>query len=182
MIVGLRRGLTVLIVALACSSTAAQQRVAAPASVQLALFEKIWTMDRAFSRPRVVTIGIVYQRLNRASFNAKEQILEAGRDSKSIRFVLIDLENANLEASKLTGVQVLYFTPLRSIDLRELLARTRAQGIRTITGVPEYVEIGVAVGITVERDRPRIIINREASRAEGSDFSSQLLKLARVIR
>ncbi len=182
MIVGLQRGLAVLIVALTCSSTAAQQRLAVPANVQLALFEKIWTMDRAFSRPRVVTIGIVYQRLYRASFNAKEQILEAGRGSKSIQFRLIDVENANLQAADLTGVQVLYFAPLRSIDLRELLARTRAQGIRTITGVPKYVEIGVAVGVTVERDRPRIIINREASRSEGSDFSSQLLKLARVIR
>lgn len=180
--VGLTRVSTALIVALACSSAAAQQRVAVPASVQLALFEKIWTMDRTFSHRRVVTIGVVYQRLNRASFNAKEQILEAGRGSRSIQFRLIDVENASLQEADLTAVQVLYFTPLRSIDLRELLARTRANGIRTMTGVPEYVEIGVAVGLTVERDRPRILINLEASRAEGSDFSSQLLKLARVIR
>ena len=40
----------------------------------------------------------------------------------------------------------------------------------------------VAVGITLQQSRPSLIINLPAARAEGSDFSSQLLKLAKVIR
>ena len=52
---------------------------------------------------------------------------------------------------------------------------------RTITGVPEYVDQGLAVGIGIRRDRPLIIVNLEQARAEGAAFSSQLLALARIV-
>jgi len=40
---------------------------------------------------------------------------------------------------------------------------------------------GVSVGVRLERDRPRIVINRDASHRQRIDFSSELLKLADVI-
>ena len=50
-----------------------------------------------------------------------------------------------------------------------------------MTGVPEYVDQGVAVGVGIRKDRPLIIVNLEQARAEGSVFSSQLLALARIV-
>ena len=47
--------------------------------------------------------------------------------------------------------------------------------------MPGYVEAGLSVGLDIERDRPQIVVNLEASRAEGADFGAQLLKLARVL-
>jgi hypothetical protein len=51
----------------------------------------------------------------------------------------------------------------------------------TFTGVPLYVEQGVALSIGIVRERPQIIVNLAATRAEGSDFTSQLLRLCKVI-
>jgi hypothetical protein len=47
--------------------------------------------------------------------------------------------------------------------------------------VPDYVGAGCAVGIGTEGEKPLIIINLPAAKAEGADFSSQLLQLAKVI-
>lgn len=39
-----------------------------------------------------------------------------------------------------------------------------------------------SVGIDLTGDRPDIVINLPAAKAEGADFDAQLLKLARVIQ
>lgn len=51
----------------------------------------------------------------------------------------------------------------------------------TFTGVPKYVEQGIAVGIGIQDRKPKIHINLSASKAEGAEFSSQLLKLAEIV-
>lgn len=163
-------------------SVAGQQRVLVPPEVQLALFRKIWTLDRNFPRQATTTVAILYQRLYRESYVAKEEILNAGRNVPGLQFVTIDIDAAGPDERQFDHVDVVYLAPLRAVELAALLARTRARAIRSVTGVPEYVARGVAVGITVERNRPVILINLEAARTEGADFSSQLLKLARVVR
>ena len=79
------------------------------------------------------------------------------------------------------GIDVFYVAPLRAIEVRKIAEISRLNGIKTITGVPEYVSDGLGVGIGLLKQRPLIIINLKAARAEGSEFRSQLLKLSRVI-
>lgn len=70
---------------------------------------------------------------------------------------------------------------LRAVDLKTITRVSRARQLTTWTGVPEYVEEGISIGIGLSGERPLILINRSASRLEGVDFSSQLLKQAQVI-
>jgi hypothetical protein len=63
--------------------------------------------------------------------------------------------------------------------VRELSRRT---GVRTVTGVPHYVEDGLGIGIDLRGGRPEIMVNLVASRAEGGDLDAQLLKLARIVQ
>jgi iron complex outermembrane receptor protein len=58
---------------------------------------------------------------------------------------------------------------------------SRAKKIMTLTGVPDYVELGLSVAIGIKGRKPQITINLPAAKAEGINFSSQLLKLAKVI-
>ena len=58
---------------------------------------------------------------------------------------------------------------------------SRREKIITLTGVPEYVNMGLAVGIDIRENRPQIVINMSAAKAEGADFSSQLLKLSKIV-
>jgi hypothetical protein len=50
-----------------------------------------------------------------------------------------------------------------------------------VTGVPDYVRRGVAVGIGVVQDKPQVLINLAAARAEGSDFDASLLRIATIL-
>ena len=69
----------------------------------------------------------------------------------------------------------------RERNVAEIATITRRRGIRSITGVPEYVEPGIAVGIGLRNNRPLIIINFLGAQAEGASFSSKLLSLARIV-
>jgi hypothetical protein len=47
--------------------------------------------------------------------------------------------------------------------------------------VSRYVPLGVAVGARLQAERPRLLLNLQAARRAGADFSAELLKLAEVI-
>jgi hypothetical protein len=51
----------------------------------------------------------------------------------------------------------------------------------TFSGVPEYVEEGISVGIDVKNNKPLIVINIKSAKLEGIDFNSQLLKIAKIL-
>jgi hypothetical protein len=78
-------------------------------------------------------------------------------------------------------VRVLYVSPLRAVHLEDVALVSRAAQITTVTGVPRYVETGLAIGVDLKGERPQIVVNLAASRAEGADLTAHLLKLARVV-
>ena len=171
-----------LIVVLLCGSVLGQPLVLIPSGEQLALIRKVWTLDRNFPQKGTITVAIVYQRLDPESEVTKEEMLNAGRNLRGLQFILVDMESLNTDWRAFNGVHVVYLAPLRGVNLTALLEATRKRSIRTFTGVPEYVARGVAVGIASEHNRTVIMVNQRAARAEGANLSSQLLKLARVVR
>ncbi len=171
-----------LVAGLVCSSLRADPIVVIPGGVQLVLFSKIWTLDRSFHGREPVKVAVVYQSRNRESFRVTKDLVAAGQGVAGLSLHPIDIGERALTAADLAGVDVVYVTPLRAVSVGAILDVTRAARIRTITAVPDYVAAGVAVGISIQQGRAQIIINLPAARAEGSDFSSQLLKLARVIQ
>ena len=78
-------------------------------------------------------------------------------------------------------ISVLYITPGSAKSLAAVLKVSEDLKLTTLTGVPDYVRRGVAVGIGVEQDKPQILINLAAARAEGSDFDASLLRIAIVM-
>jgi hypothetical protein len=101
-----------------------------------------------------------------------------------LRIVAIELTRPErLSAALLAaGVDVVLIAPLRAVDIRAVLAAARAARTATVGALAEYVGQGCAVGFGVERGKPRIRINLEAARAEGSDFGAELLAVAEVVR
>ncbi len=79
------------------------------------------------------------------------------------------------------GIRVLYVAPLRAVAIREIVTISRRRRVTTLTGVPDYVESGIALGLSLREERPLILVHVSAARAEGADFDSQLLKLARIV-
>lgn len=174
------------------TTTSKPQEMAVSVEVQYPLFLKILTFDRNL-KTRVgeeIVIGIVYQGKFKRSLNIKDELAKVmdGSSIKKIedipiRYVAIDIsEEPDLKnAISSKNVDILYLTPLRALEIGTVTAVSRAKKIVTLTGVPDYVESGLTVGIGTKGEKPQIIINLKAAKAEGADFSSQLLKLAKVI-
>lgn len=175
------------------SGAAHAQEMAAPAGIQVPLLFKILTFDRTMGTAppgQVIVIAVVFQSGYRASLVAKNQVVDALEAMEAstisghpVRWVAVEWKDR--EQLRLALIHeradVVYVTPLRGVDLDPIMRTTRGAGMTTFTGVPLYVEQGLAVGIGIVRERPEIIINLSATRAEGSDFTSQLLRVSRVI-
>ena len=71
---------------------------------------------------------------------------------------------------------------LRAVAVDDIVTLTRELQVLTFTGVPAYVNDGMAVGIDLLEKKPKIVINLPAARAEGAAFNAHLLKLANVIQ
>lgn len=155
-----------------------------PVDVQIALFVNVWKLDRNVDSAKPITLAILYQQDYYESVSAKDDLLGAiARQKLRIVAVPVEAGNQSLLESRLAEVaaEMVYVTPLRAVDINVIGRISRYRKLHTITGTPEYVDAGLAVGIGIRRNRPLIIVNLEQSRAEGSDFSSQLLALARIV-
>lgn len=168
------------------------QEMPVPPPIQWVLFQKILSFERNL-HPRAdedIVIGIVYQEEFRPSLEAKEQFyaaVSARPKAKEIHFRCVALpveKSLDLTGAmdQQPGIDLLYITPLREVDLKALAKISQAQQTITLTGVPEYVDAGLAVGLGTKDNKPLILINLPAAKAEGADFTAQLLKVAKVTR
>jgi hypothetical protein len=163
-----------------------------PAPMQASLFAKILTFDRNLKARagKELKIGVLYQKRVRSSLEAQEEFLQAmcgdpGQKIESIPLSCVAIEWTSASEVEATlvrnGIRVLYVAPLRAVAIEDIVAISRARKITTITGVPEFVEKGIALGLALRAERPLVLVHLSAARAEGADFNSQLLKLARVL-
>ena len=165
-----------------------------PPDVQIALLLKVLTYDRSFQYKAKsgVTIGVVYVPTDADSVKAKDEVLKtlarvSDRTIKNlpIKYVALEYKDAaSLEKAVRTNkVNVFYIAPGNAASLPTLLKMSKTFAITSSTGVPEFVEKGVAIGIGIKADKkPDILINLPASRNEGSDFDASLLRIARVVK
>ena len=168
----------------------AAQEMEIPISVQIPLFFKVLSFDRQL-HPRghgEFVVGIAYQNGNRASVVARDEALRAIELAHEIvagvpvRAVAIDLDRESLgDALRDRQISLLYVTPLRGVDVAAVAATAGTSGVTTASGVTRYIELGLAIGVRLQRDRPKILINLQGSRLQGADFAAELLKLAEVM-
>jgi hypothetical protein len=171
---------------------AAADEMAVPADLQVPLILKVLTYDRNFEEKaqNELKIGIIYTG-NAASLKAKNEVMGvlekfSGKTIRKlpIKYVLVEFTSQrDLEsAAKTNHMNVLYIAPGNAQNLDALLKVSQANQIITTTGVPTYVDQGVAVGIGIRQDKPQILINLGGSKREGSEFDASLLRIASVIR
>jgi hypothetical protein len=148
------------------------------------LFSKIWMFDRSFAGNDDIVMAVLYQSTFRASAEAKDEVMQAVHAERlKIQCVLValdDLENVSRDLRNVKA-DVFYVTEMRGVDIERVVDVSRARNIKTITVIARYLEGGVAIGLRVRNDRPVIVVNPLAAKAEGSDLTGQLLKVATLI-
>ena len=168
----------------AVTRAAIEQTSAIPASVQLLLFNKIWMFDRSVHENDQIVMAVLYQSTFRASEEAKDQLVEAVRaGGLKIRCVPVALDDAGNVVNTLERVKadVFYVTEMRGVNILDVVRVSRARHIKTITVAAGYVEGGIAIGLRVRNDKPVIVVNLSAAKAEGSDLTAQLLQVSTII-
>jgi hypothetical protein len=167
-------------------AVARAQDMDVPVQMQVALFLKVLTFDRnlVISPASEIVVGVVFQSGYRSSVNAKNiamTALQVTGNSRKIRAIAIDLDKESLgTALPRYTPSVLYVAPLRAVEIGDLATIARNANVTTVTGVPQYVALGLAISVRLQGERPKLVINAEAAKAEGADFSAELLKLAQI--
>lgn len=161
-----------------------------PMRVQMPILLKVISFDRQLHAraPRDVVVGVVMQGGNRTSMVAHNQAVEilaaqgTAVDGIPVRVVTFDLDRQSIrDVFTNNALTHLYVTPLRAVDIGELASQARAAHVTTMTGVTEHLRRGISIGVGLRAGRPKILVNVNASRAEGADLSAELLKLAELI-
>jgi len=187
-----RCALVLLTLVAALSLPARADSMAVPADLRVPILMKVLAYDRQFDTKAAgaLTIGIIYSPSDGSSSKATDQISDtlyklAGKTVRKVPVKYFQIEYttpAELEAFvKAKSVNVFYVAPGNDKSLPEILKLSQARGITTLTGVPEYVKRGVAVGVTMAQDKPQILINLPSARSEGSEFDANLLRIATVL-
>jgi hypothetical protein len=185
---GMLRILMVAAMMASASASLCAQEVEVPATIHVPTFLKVLTFDRQRSSAASgeVIIAIAYQSGNRASTRAKDDVLRqidavGTLEGAPLRSLLIDLDQDRLDDMLAKSrPRALYVTPMRGVDLESICAATRVARVTTMTGVPRYVALGLAVGVRLQGERPKLMLNLTAARLEGADFSSELLRLVEI--
>ncbi len=184
------RSILLLIACMWVGQTVLAQSVEVPVEVQVPLFLKATTYDRTFptklQKNAVLQVGICYQpdlRPTVVEMEALKSALEVPMEGFKVRITLIDLaDDEDIAALKeWPTLSAIYITSMRGLDLKTLLEQAQRHQVLTIATDPALVAKGAGMGFELIGGRPKFVINRKATIDEGCEFSSQLLKLARVL-
>ncbi len=173
-------------IALAAALPAAAAPV--PAAEQAALLFKVLTADRNFApRGADVAVGVVYESASPVSreaagrFAAEVRRRAAAGEVPRARVSLVDASASGALAPRLEGADVLWVAPCEKLDLGEVARVAREKRIRTAGSSAALAEAGLGVAFEERQGAPGVVVNLEAARAEGADFSAKLLKVARRV-
>lgn len=180
---------TALLAAVCLATPVRAQAADVPVALQIPLFLKVVSFDRQLTlrMGSELVVAVAYQGNNRESVRARDDAARALRDARSvpgmpklrIEFIDVDEQSLIVELAK-RKVTVLYVAPLRALDISIIADAARATRVTTCTGTPDYLSDGLAVSVRYQGERPKLLINVEAARLEGAEFSAELLKLAQV--
>jgi hypothetical protein len=137
-----------------------------------------------------VSVAVLYKKGDRSSEANADDWIEAFRDLKSVR-----IKDRPLTASKIAyspadtltaivrdGADVLLVADGLGADLEEIARIARTRHVLTASNAVSDVAKELTLCVTEEADKVKIVINLNAAHLEGIRFSSNLLKLATLIR
>jgi hypothetical protein len=158
---------------------------------EVPLLLKILTYDRALD-DRVadtLTVSVLYKegdRISKESAGDVYNVLEsytnktlAGRPLAS-RLVPIDEKIVLRVLLDSLPSGAFYLSSGLEDQLQTILDVSRRAGVATLTGTGLYVYSGASVCVSSDVEHP-VVINLQASRAEGIDFDARMLRLFHVI-
>jgi hypothetical protein len=141
--------------------------------LQAIIFKKIFGYVKNFKNNNEIRVVMISSN----SQQIPEELIQAFENEK----INIKIITSAAIHKDVLGNQVAYL--YNQDEIESIRLQLKNSGILTITGQPELVENGyAAIGLTLENNKPKIIINLTILKSDGVEVSSQLLSLARIIK
>lgn len=144
-------------------------------------------LDRAGDQ---VVIAVVHQPTDPASVDDGKRMLAGFKalehlplKGKPFRVVAVPYgPTAMADAQRVHGADAVYLCDGLKAEIGAIVGATRKLKLMSMAGTDAYAELGVAIGVALENDKPRLLVNATASREEGAQLSSDLLRFAKVTK
>lgn len=162
---------------------------------QALLAARVLAYDRNLKRRsngKVAAIAVLYQEGDQASESQsldmssalEELTASATIDELPVRVATIAYSGAAELDKKLLQLHpvALYVCPGMGDVLSVVSMVARKRAILTITSTGAYVKAGLSIGLLRLEERPLIVVNLPAARAEGADLDAALLRIAEVLK
>jgi hypothetical protein len=132
-----------------------------------------WPAEMPRENGAILTIGIIGKNPFGAALNALS--------GKTTRGKTIAIKQITTLAD-LRNVYVLFISPSEKDRLAQILSRTRGLSILTVSEINGFPQRGGIINLTTENNKVRFEINPSAAQRARLRISSQLLKLAKIVR
>jgi YfiR/HmsC-like len=187
----IRRLLLVVVASAVLSAVVTVRASDLPPNYQALFLLRVLAYDRNLKNRAhdAVNVVVVYRDGDDASVAMKSDIsgaFEKISDAKvaglpfhvtSVAFASPPALESVLGSSKAAAV---YVCP--GLDPVAITDMTRKHSVLTFTGIEPFVKAGVSIGLVARAGKPAIIVNLNASKAEGADLDPALLRLAELVR
>lgn len=168
-----------VLAAMALSGALAAEELMIANEQQCAMFKRVFTYDKHLRDSDKIVVLVVGTTRDGADVAG---VVEAFR-SKGMypAAVTVDSLNADLSATLSPQSTVVYAMPDVNFSAVNEFAASRS--FLSVAGIPALAESGrVAVSVDMAGSPPQVVVHMPRLNAEGHELSSELLKLARVIR
>lgn len=136
-----------------------------------------------------VTLAVVYNPSSPTSVSESNTALAAFKQLESLTVQGLPFRATRLPygpdlSAKITeqGIDAVFLVDGLSNELEAIVDLTRRRKIVTLTTEEADVRRGAAIGVVLADGKPTLMVNLAASTAEGAQLSSDLLRLAKVLR
>jgi hypothetical protein len=138
-----------------------------------------------------VVVAVLFKSGNQASESTADTTTRAfkaleGMKVQNLPFKVVKLAYTGKDplqsAIVAQGIDALYVSTGLDGDLASIRDVSRRDHVLTIGAREDFIERGMSLGVFTVDAKPTITVNLAASREEGAAFSSELLRLAHVIR
>ena len=177
----MRRELGLLTIALVLTTArlALAEEMPVNSEQQCTMFKRIFAYDKHLRDSDKIVVLVVGATNDGSGVTA---VADAFRSNGMYpAAVTVDTLNADLSATLSPQSTVVYVMPDVDFDAVNRFAESRS--FLSVSGLPSLAESGrVSVSVDMDGSRPEVVVNMPRLSAEGHELSSELLKLARVIR
>jgi hypothetical protein len=138
-----------------------------------------------------INIAILAQKGDLESEKASEAILQAFMSFESARLAGLPVKATRLffagrESLERTvrdeGIDTFYVCSSLDANLADIKSVARSSKVLTVGSQEGYLKLGLSLGVFNVDGKNTILVNLDASRAEGAAFGPDLLRLATVVR